>query len=949
MCTKQRLVVCLDGTWNNQDDSTNVLQHFALALNGALPHGGIRQNKHYIAGVGTGVLDRISGGGFAFGLEENVRAAYDWLVANYTDDRDPANADEIYIFGFSRGAYTARSLVGFISTCGLLRRGAPLSVNQLWNDYAVLGRQRENRTSVWDVFFDDPPTTVRRINDLVCDPWNVDVIEGRRKRKDARAGDDTQRVPGQLVDDLNTTERLLVRWSRRVKITYLGIYDTVGAVGFDALAIPGLTSRLAMHHNMRPTRLIQHCRHALAIDEHRSSFKHTPFVQYLWHGNTEDDNQNAEMAAAEHEADPRNPLEHDRAYWDRQSDDWRQRIEQRWFVGAHSNVGGGYPDNELAQRPLEWLLEGACNAGLVCEPFKYLAPAAPPVPRDSYAEFAKPLWAHVIRGKRCYRPIDPNPELRASCPRPGAQNGHRPAGFSLVSINEDVDQSVLDRAKQLPDYRPPNLLAYARRRRADNVVLRDLAAESPAHTWLGDTATPYLILTLWAAYAALGLLPFVELFAPELNLSPTWRLGFGIGALALFFVFVDWHESSTNFRLAIKTSDARWRAFLDSAYWFRTIGVVLLAVGALASLAVLWTMGWNGDGLTLSYLMRWAPIPLLAGAGVALVNLLDRPSRARTRAGLVGAGLGLLVAAGSAIAFVGSGWLFQHVIAPGFGRNVLELVSPAPKAHAAGLLLLLQFATAYFVIALHWAGEPLSTANLGSIVRLQKCRTPAQVMQVLENWREMLANQWSGEDDDVNGPAGQRVRDLVRQALWRDMFGFIPVYFLTLTFAARYVVQQLARQPWSGWISGLNLESLASWLPFIVWLPTAAAVADYIEDACHLRYLAHHERREPIPSWLTTIAAAASSVKFVAFGASLAFVPIGLALGAVHVAWLGPTTGWRGTAALMVVVLVFAAAIAIVIAGVRTSRARKLRARQKTHMTVTNQHLTVTNQVPGRI
>ena len=121
MCTKQRLVVCLDGTWNNQDDSTNVLQHFALALNGSLPDGGIKQNKHYIAGVSTGVLDRISGGGFAFGLEENVRAAYDWLVANYSDDRDPANADEIYIFGFSRGAYTARSLVGFISTCGLLR------------------------------------------------------------------------------------------------------------------------------------------------------------------------------------------------------------------------------------------------------------------------------------------------------------------------------------------------------------------------------------------------------------------------------------------------------------------------------------------------------------------------------------------------------------------------------------------------------------------------------------------------------------------------------------------------------------------------------------------------------------------------------------------------------------------------------------------------------------
>src|SRR5262249_31574842 len=129
MSTKQRLVVCLDGTWNNRDDSTNVLQHFALAVSGPAPDGeGITQTKHYIEGVGTGVLDGITGGGFGFGLETNVRKAYDWLIANYHDGSSPADADEIYIFGFSRGAYTARSLVGFIATCGLLRRGAPLSV-----------------------------------------------------------------------------------------------------------------------------------------------------------------------------------------------------------------------------------------------------------------------------------------------------------------------------------------------------------------------------------------------------------------------------------------------------------------------------------------------------------------------------------------------------------------------------------------------------------------------------------------------------------------------------------------------------------------------------------------------------------------------------------------------------------------------------------------------------
>src|ERR1044071_707241 len=112
---KQRLVVCLDGTWNNKDDSTNVVHHFALATERPWPdpNAECTQTRYYDEGVGTGVLDGISGGAFGIGLEENVRAAYDWLVEHYHDGNAAEDADEIYIFGFSRGAYTARSLVGF--------------------------------------------------------------------------------------------------------------------------------------------------------------------------------------------------------------------------------------------------------------------------------------------------------------------------------------------------------------------------------------------------------------------------------------------------------------------------------------------------------------------------------------------------------------------------------------------------------------------------------------------------------------------------------------------------------------------------------------------------------------------------------------------------------------------------------------------------------------------
>src|SRR4051812_28216799 len=544
MSTRKRLVVCLDGTWNNSDDSTNVLQHFALAVDGAPPDGDgtIIQTKHYIEGVGTGVLDSISGGGFGFGLEQNVRKAYDWLVANYHDGDEVTDADEIYIFGFSRGAYTARSLVGFIATCGILRRGAPLSVNQLWKDYCILGRERENRTSVWDSVFRESPASIRRINDLVCDPWNIKRYEAHRALRalDLREQPGSDRVAGQLVDDLSVTERLLVRSSRRARITYLGVYDTVGAIGLDALAIPGLKSRLAMHHNMRASTLVQHCRHALALDEHRSSFSHTPLMQYLWHGNSDDDTQSTTLKAID-DSEVEKGRSDTAKYWQRQGAMWQRKIEQRWFVGAHSNVGGGYPDNELAQRPLQWLLEGACLAGLACEPFTYVAPPKPPVPVDSYAQFAKPLWTYVIRGKRFYRTIDPDAEIRASRPSEGEA---RRAGFSLHSINERVDDTVFDRVSGVAEYRPPNLVEYARRKRATVTTaasllakLDDLLKTPSTHAWLGATVLPYAVLVLWAACAGFGLIAMTQLVVPQPGLGP-WKTGGIAAALALLFTLV---------------------------------------------------------------------------------------------------------------------------------------------------------------------------------------------------------------------------------------------------------------------------------------------------------------------------------------------------------------------------------------------------------------------------
>ena len=112
--------MCCDGTWNYPDElakgvaaPTNVAK---VAL-GIARHDAaeLPQRVYYQSGVGTRRFQRVRGGAFGYGLSRNVRACYRFLVEIY----EPG--DELYFFGFSRGAYTARSTVGLIHNCGILR------------------------------------------------------------------------------------------------------------------------------------------------------------------------------------------------------------------------------------------------------------------------------------------------------------------------------------------------------------------------------------------------------------------------------------------------------------------------------------------------------------------------------------------------------------------------------------------------------------------------------------------------------------------------------------------------------------------------------------------------------------------------------------------------------------------------------------------------------------
>jgi uncharacterized protein (DUF2235 family) len=121
----KRLAIFLDGTFNTLNNNTNVWRLKSLTVDNS------DQRVYYSQGVGTQRGEVIRGGVAGYGIDDEIIEAYTWLIQNFDD------GDEIFIFGFSRGAYTARSLSGLISKCGVMKLGAPLSIEQLYTRYRL--------------------------------------------------------------------------------------------------------------------------------------------------------------------------------------------------------------------------------------------------------------------------------------------------------------------------------------------------------------------------------------------------------------------------------------------------------------------------------------------------------------------------------------------------------------------------------------------------------------------------------------------------------------------------------------------------------------------------------------------------------------------------------------------------------------------------------------------
>ncbi|RAH44257.1 T6SS phospholipase effector Tle1-like catalytic domain-containing protein [Aspergillus brunneoviolaceus CBS 621.78] len=135
----KRLIVCCDGTWQDStadsaDPPSNVTRlSRTLSQTAIVEENGVRkevpQIVYYQKGVGTGLGDKYMGGVTGLGVSANVRAAYGFLTDNYTE------GDEIFFFGFSRGAYTARAIAGLVCRWGLLTHRGMDNFTNVYDDF----------------------------------------------------------------------------------------------------------------------------------------------------------------------------------------------------------------------------------------------------------------------------------------------------------------------------------------------------------------------------------------------------------------------------------------------------------------------------------------------------------------------------------------------------------------------------------------------------------------------------------------------------------------------------------------------------------------------------------------------------------------------------------------------------------------------------------------------
>jgi uncharacterized protein (DUF2235 family) len=294
----RKIILLSDGTGNSSAKvwRTNVWRVFeSLDLTDS------NQLAFYDDGVGTAAFKpmAILGGAFGYGLKRNVIDLYMFACRNYR-----GAADEIYGFGFSRGAFTIRVVVGLILDQGLVQANSDAELYAQAKDAYRSFRAKHFHTK-WP----------RRLRPEELARWLRNLFL-RSKYTDAHNRKD-------------------------VKIRFLGLWDTVAAYGMPVEEMSRGISQWIWPWMLPDCYLdprVQRACHALSVDDER-----TTFHPVLW-----DERKEA-------------PLLPDKAGKRYVAN---ERISQVWYPGVHSNVGGGYPDDSVAQIPLIWMLSEATTCGL---------------------------------------------------------------------------------------------------------------------------------------------------------------------------------------------------------------------------------------------------------------------------------------------------------------------------------------------------------------------------------------------------------------------------------------------------------------------------------------------------------------------------------------------------------------------------------------------------------
>lgn len=367
----KRIAIFCDGTWSGLDTGHPTLVSRLARSVMPVASDGVTQLVYYQPGVGSGqgrspvtrVFDKWAGGAFGWGVNSNLEEAYRQLIFWY----EPG--DEIYVFGYSRGAYLARSLVGLIRLAGIPSVQDPEVIRRALRQY-----RKRNRTYGADnplnlrFRFGLSPRTATSPRDLL---W-------RRERGDHR--------------------------SEFLRIRYLGVWDTVGALG-----LPGLTGRVARlvnrrfaFHDASLSQMVVSARHAVAIDERRILYPPT-----LWRNIGRLNGTATGMA---------------RPY------------REMWFPGNHGVIGGigGVP--ELSAFPAQWVIDGARKLDL------HFARA-----------FLDRLRAQARADVTVPQGFDPQGGAYSLLGR------FLLADRDLPEAAEDISQAALDRYRRVPGYRPEGL------------------------------------------------------------------------------------------------------------------------------------------------------------------------------------------------------------------------------------------------------------------------------------------------------------------------------------------------------------------------------------------------------------------------------------------------------------------------------------------------------------